>query len=51
MPWSEITRRKYRREGLRYASSMTDAEWSLIEPFMPEASASVVRARRIFGLW
>ena len=39
MPWSEITRRKYRREGLRYASSMTDAEWSLIEPFMPEASA------------
>ena len=39
MPWSEITRRQYRREGLRYASSMTDAEWSLIEPFMPEASA------------
>jgi transposase len=38
MAWTEITRRQYRREGLRYASDMTDAEWSLIEPFMPEAS-------------
>ena len=38
MPWSEITRPKYRREGLRYASDMTDAEWSLIEPFMPKAN-------------
>jgi transposase len=38
VPWSEITRPKYRRQGLRYASDMTDAEWSLIESFMPEAS-------------
>ena len=38
MPWTEITRPKYRREGLRYASDMTDAEWSLIEPFMPKMS-------------
>ena len=35
MPWNEITRRHYRREGLRYASDLTDEEWSLIEPFMP----------------
>lgn len=35
MAWTEITRRKYRREGLRYASDTTDGEWSLIEPFMP----------------
>jgi transposase len=35
MPGNEITRRHYRREGLRYASNLTDAEWSLIEPFMP----------------
>lgn len=39
MPWTEITRRQYRRDGLRYASDMTDAEWSLIVPFMPEANA------------
>ena len=39
VPWSEITRPKYRRPGLRYASDMTDAEWSLIEPFMPEANS------------
>jgi putative transposase len=36
MTWTEITRRQYRREGLRYASHMTDAEWALIEAFMPE---------------
>lgn len=38
MAWTEITRREYRREGLRYASDLTDAEWSLIEPFMPARS-------------
>ena len=38
MPWTEITRGKYRREGLRYASDMTDAEWALIEPFMPKVN-------------
>jgi transposase len=37
MPWTKITRRQYRREGLRYASGMTDAEWLVIEPFMPKA--------------
>jgi len=35
MPWTEITRTQYRREGLRYASDTTDAEWILIEPLMP----------------
>jgi len=34
----EITRRQYRREGLRYASDATDAEWAVIEPFMPPAA-------------
>ena len=33
--WTETTRRQYRREDLRYASDMTDAEWALIEPHMP----------------
>jgi transposase len=35
MAWTEITRRDYRRDGLRYASDLTDAEWAVIEPFMP----------------
>ena len=33
MPRNEITRRYYRREGLRYASDLTGAECSLMEPF------------------
>ncbi|GEO18201.1 hypothetical protein MAE02_58970 [Microvirga aerophila] len=37
MPWTEATRRHFRRDGLRYASNLTDAEWALIEPFMPAA--------------
>ena len=35
MPWTETTRRQYRRDDLRYASDMTDAEWALIEPHLP----------------
>src|ERR1700681_2452191 len=38
MPWNEITRRHYRREGLRYATALTDTEWSVIEPFIPVAN-------------
>jgi putative transposase len=37
MSWTGITRAKYRRDGLRYASDTTDAEWKLIEPLMPAA--------------
>jgi transposase len=37
MPWTEITRAQYRREGLRYASDATDEEWALIEPHLPPA--------------
>ena len=33
--WTEITGAKYQRKSLRYASSVTDVEWALIEPFMP----------------
>jgi transposase len=38
--WTEITRRKYRRNGLRYASDTTDAEWAVIEPHMPRPARS-----------
>ena len=33
--WTEITRPKYERAGRRYASDLTDAEWRVIEPYMP----------------
>jgi transposase len=35
MPWTETTRREYRRETPRYASDLTDYEWDLIARFMP----------------
>ena len=35
MVWTEITRPKYRRDGLRYASDTTDEEWAVIAPYMP----------------
>ena len=38
MAWTEITRLQYRREGLRYASDLTDAEWALLKPLMPALS-------------
>jgi transposase len=39
MAWTEITRRHYRRDGLRYESDTTDAEWFVLEPLLPPASA------------
>ena len=35
MAWTETTRLHYRREALRYASDLTNAEWALIAPFLP----------------
>jgi transposase len=35
MAWTEITRPKYRRDGLRYASDTTDEEWAVIAQHMP----------------
>jgi transposase len=36
MVWTELTRPRYERSGGRYASDVTDMEWALIAPFMPE---------------
>jgi putative transposase len=33
--WTETTRRRYERRCPRYASDLTDEEWSLIAPMMP----------------
>ena len=35
MVWTDITRPKYQRDGLRYASDTTDAEWAVIAPLLP----------------
>ncbi len=35
--WSEEDRKKYERQGLRYPSDLTDAEWALVEPHIPPA--------------
>src|ERR1700760_4944828 len=37
MAWTKITRAQYRRDGLRYASDVSDEEWRLIESFLPRA--------------
>jgi putative transposase len=36
MPWTKTTRKQYRRNGLRYASDMTDREWQLIARLLPK---------------
>ena len=46
MAWTETTRTKHRRDGLRYASDTTDAEWRVIEPHLP-AAACCGRTREI----
>jgi transposase len=35
MAWTPFTRRHHDRSRMRYASNLTDREWSLIERFMP----------------
>src|SRR5438132_417611 len=46
MSWTEITRAQYRRDGLRYASDTTDAEWGLLAPLLP-APRRVGRPRTV----
>jgi transposase len=37
MAWTKTTRAQYERDGLRYASDLTDREWALIAPHLPAA--------------
>jgi putative transposase len=46
MPWTKTTRKQYRRDGLRYASDLTDAEWKLIARLLPK-SRRVGRPREV----
>lgn len=36
MTWTKTTRKQYRRDGLRYASDMTDREWQLVARLLPK---------------
>jgi putative transposase len=36
MPWTKTTRKQYRRNGLRYASDLTDREWQVIARLLPK---------------
>lgn len=38
MTWTETTRAQSRRDGLLYASDVTEAEWALIGPLLPDRS-------------
>ena len=33
--WTPATRRQHSRDGLRYETDLTEAEWAVIEPLMP----------------
>jgi hypothetical protein len=35
--WTTEQRQTHDRAGLRYPSDLTDAEWALVEPFIPPA--------------
>jgi transposase len=35
--WTKANRGKYNRDGLRYPSDLTDAEWALVKPLIPPA--------------
>jgi len=37
MAWTGTAGREHSRDGLRYPSDMTDAEWAVTEPFIPPA--------------
>ena len=38
MPWTKATQKHYTRPTGEYESDVTDAEWALIEAFLPPAS-------------
>jgi hypothetical protein len=50
MVWTEITRARYCRDGLRYASDTTDEEWAMIAPYMPCKSPRPAACDRDAGI-
>ena len=50
MPWTETTSAQYRRESLRYASDLTDMEWSLVAAHLRAARCWDDRGRSSFAM-
>lgn len=46
MAWTELTRRRYERKSDGYSSDVTDMEWAVIAPFLPDRNRSG-RPRRV----
>lgn len=38
--WTPATRKQHSRSGLLYQTDLTDAEWAVIEPFLPEPAGT-----------
>lgn len=49
--WTETTRAKYDRAGLRYASDLTEAEWDVIGPLWRSVNRWDVPERRRCARW
>ena len=50
MGWTDLTRRKYRRDRLHHSNHTMHAEWTVFEPHMPPLSASMaMRGRCLAG--
>ena len=60
MPWTNIARRKHKRETDRYPSDLTDAEWLVLAFLLPAAkcggrnrtlTSSAINARSGMNVW
>lgn len=40
MAWTELTCRRYERKSDGYSSDVTDMEWAVIAPFLPDRNRS-----------
>ncbi len=47
--WTETTRAKYERAGLRYASDLTAGEWGVIGPLLPSRLRLIGSKKRCRG--
>ena len=43
--WPPTTRAQHSRAGLRYDSDLTDAEWAVLEPFLPPSCPRALRRK------
>ena len=45
--WTESTRGLYERKGARYATDLTEGEWAVLEPLLPEQKNRHGRPRHV----